>query len=120
MKAQKQRYEQLLRKCEEIIAREEAALTDQRARPQATPDPDKRGERAENMEKPGNWRRANWNPQFRYWELIKACWLNQGYQVKEGVGVYDPETGEIWVNPSFDDLVRLIIGVTPAESTESI
>jgi len=63
------------------------------------------------MEKPGNWRKASWDPQFCYWELVKICWFKHGYQVKEGVGIYEPETGEIWRNPGFTELVTMIIGV---------
>ena len=62
------------------------------------------------MKKPGNWHKPHWDPQFIYWELVKACYLLHRYQVRDGVGIYDPETGEIWANPTFDEVVSLIIG----------
>ena len=37
------------------------------------------------MEKPGNWTKSSWDPQFIYWELIKACCLLHGYQVMDAV-----------------------------------
>ena len=100
----------------EIISDEQPEIRPTPAKPQVSLEPETRNERAENMEKPGNWHKACWDPQFRYWELVKICRLKHGYKVKEGVGIYDPETGEIWSNPSFTDLVSLITGVEPDES----
>ena len=71
--------------------------------------------RADNMQRPGNWYKASWDPQFIYWELVKACCLLHGYQVKDGVGIYDPQTGEVWTNPTRHELVSLIIGDRGAE-----
>ena len=102
----------------EIISDEQPVIRPTPAKPPVAPEPESRSERADNMEKPGKWHKASWDPQFRYWELIKVCRLKHGYQVKEGVGVYDPETGEIWRNPSFDDLVRLIIKIESSKSAE--
>ena len=80
----------------EIISADQPEIRPTRAKPPAALEPETRSERASNMEKPGKWQKASWDPQFRYWELIKICRLKHGYQVKEGVGIYDPETGEIW------------------------
>ena len=102
----------------EIISDGQPEIRPGPAKPAAATAPESRSERADNMEKPGKWQKASWDPQFRYWELIKVCRLKHGYQVKEGVGIYDPESKEIWVNPSFDDLVRLILEIKPAEDTE--
>ena len=100
----------------EVISDGQPEIRPTPTKPQVAPEPETRSERAENMEKPGKWRQASWDPQFRYWELIKICRLKYGCKVKEGVGIYDPETGEIWSNPSFNELVSLIIGVKPDDS----
>ena len=80
--------------------------------PPATPRVSQPGEtttvRADNMKKPGNWYKASWDPQFIYWELVKACRLLHGYSVKDDVGLFSPQTGEVWPNPSLHELVRLI------------
>ena len=102
----------------ELISREQPDIRPTPARSQAAPELESRSERAGNMEKPGKWRKASWDPQFQYWELVKISRLKHGYEVKEGVGIYDPETGEIWHNPSFDDLVRLITGIHPNKDDE--
>ncbi len=102
----------------ELVSHEQPEIQPTPARPQAAAEPESDSERAGNMEKPGKWQKASWDPQFRYWELIKICRLKHGYQVKEGVGVHNPDTREIWTNPSFDDLVRLILGVEPDEDEE--
>ena len=103
----------------ELISHEQPEIRPTPARPQTAAAPESDSERAANMEKPGKWRKASWDPQFRYWQLIRICRLKHGYQVKEGVGIYDPETGEIWRNPSFDDLVRLITGIGPMKTKNS-
>ena len=72
------------------------------------------------MERPGNWYKASWDPQFIYWELVKACCLLHGYQVKDGVGIYDPQTGEVWPNPSLHELVSLITETDPARKQEIV
>ena len=102
----------------ELISNEQPEIRPTPAKPQVLPEPETRSERAENMEKPGNWRKASWDPQFRYWELVKICRFKRGYEVKEGVGIYDPDTSEIWLNPSFSCLVSLITGVKSNESEE--
>ena len=102
----------------EISSDEQPEIRPTPAKPQVSSEPETKSERTENMEKPGNWHKASWDPQFRYWELVKICRLKHGYKVKEGVGIYDPETGEIWSNPSFNDLVSLITEVKPDESEE--
>ena len=73
---------------------------------------------AHNMRQPGNWHKSSWDPQFIYWELVKASCLLHGYQVKEGVDIYDPQTGEIWQNPTQDEVIALIIG--PDADTERV
>ena len=70
--------------------------------------------RADNMEKPGNWTKASWDPQFIYWELVKACCLLHDYDVIDDVGIYDPQTGEVWTNPTLDELIDLITRELPA------
>ena len=77
----------------EIISDEQPEIRPTPAKPQVSLEPETRSERADNMEKPGNWHKACWDPQFRYWELIKICRLKHGYQVKDGVGIYDPADG---------------------------
>ena len=74
--------------------------------------------RAHNMQKPGNWTKASWDPQFIYWELVKACCLLHGYQVMDAVGIVDPETGEVWTNPTLDEVISLITGELPAVEPE--
>ncbi|MCY3781782.1 MAG: hypothetical protein OXG78_15820 [Chloroflexi bacterium] len=71
-------------------------------------------ERAANMEKPGNWTKASWDPQFIYWELVKACCLLHSYEVIDDVGIYDPSTGEVWTDPTVDELLALITREPPA------
>ena len=66
--------------------------------------------RADNMRKPGNWHKPLWDPQFIYWELVKACCLLHGYEVEDDLGIIDRPTGEIWTNPTLHELVGLIIG----------
>ena len=52
-----------------------------------------------------------YSPAFSsYWELVKACFLLHGYRVKDGIGLFDPQTGEVWPNPTLHELVRLITG----------
>ena len=76
--------------------------------------------RTDNMRKPGNWHKPRWDPQFVYWELVKACCLLHGYEVKLDIGIHDPRTGEVWTNPTLEDVIGLIIGesavVTPDTS----
>ena len=62
------------------------------------------------MRKPGNWHKPSWDPQFIYWELVKACYLLHGYEVIDDIGITDPRTSEVWTNPTLEDLVRLISG----------
>ena len=66
--------------------------------------------RAHNMQKPGNWTQSSWDPQFIYWELVKACCLLHAYEVLDGVGIVNPETGEVWTNPTLPEVVGLITG----------
>ena len=46
--------------------------------------------RADNMRKPGKWHKPSWDPQFIYWELVKACCLLHGYEIIDDVGIADP------------------------------
>ena len=103
----------------EIISERQPEIRPTGAKAPVTTEPETKSERANNMEKPGKWQKASWDPQFRYWELIKVCRLKHGYQVKEDVGIYDPESKEIWTNPSSDDLVRLIVEIKPSKGDES-
>lgn len=103
----------------ELIAAEQPQIRPTPAKARVATEPQNSSERANNMEKPGKWHKASWDPQFRYWELVKVCHIKHGYQVKAGVGIYNPETGEIWRNPSLNDLVGLIIGLEPIESADS-
>ena len=75
---------------------------------------------ADNMRQPGNWHKPNWDPQFIYWELVKACCLLHGYQVKEGVGIYNPQTGQIWTNPTQDQVLALITGAETDTQQEAV
>ena len=100
----------------EIISAGQPEIRPTPAKPQVSPEPESKSERAKNMAKPGNWRKTSWDPQFRYWELVKICRLKHGYKVKEGVGIYDPETRQIWTNPSLSELVSLITGIEPDDS----
>ncbi|MCY3780011.1 MAG: toprim domain-containing protein [Chloroflexi bacterium] len=84
------------------------------AKSSAAPARESARRRAGNMRKPGNWTRSSWDPQFIYWELVKACCLLHGYVVRDGIGIYDPDTGEVWTNPTLDELVGIITGSPPA------
>ena len=66
--------------------------------------------RADNMQRPGNWHKPSWDPQFIYWELVKAYFLLHGYRVKDGIGLYNPQTGEVWPNPTLHELISRITG----------
>ena len=68
----------------EIISDEQPEIRPTPAKPQVSLEPETRNEHAENMEKPGNWHKASWDPQFRYWELVKICRLKHGYKVRRG------------------------------------
>ena len=72
--------------------------------------PESRTEQADNMEKPGNWHKPNWDPQFIYWErgqgLLPLAWIPG----KDGVGICDLATGEVWQNPTLHELLCLIAG----------
>ncbi len=89
----------------------------------AKPGPDtaanSKTERAGNMRKPGNWHEPRWDPQFIYWELLKACCLLHGYEVRDDVGIYDPRTGEVWTNPTLDEVVQLIIEESDAAEPDT-
>ena len=65
---------------------------------------------ADNMRKPGNWHKPRWDPKFIYWELAKASRLLHGYAVRDGIGIYDPQTGEVWTNPTLHEVMQLITG----------
>ena len=93
----------------EIVSDEKVVITAEPAKSAVSPPGDSMTERADNMQKPGNWHKPSWDPQFIYWELVKACCLLRGYQVQDGVGIYDPHTGEVWTNPTLDEVVALII-----------
>ena len=94
----------------EIVSDEKQIVKAPPAKPRPASAADSKTERADNMRKPGNWHKPSWDPQFIYWELVKACCLLHGYEVIDDVGIADPQTGEIWTNPTLEDLVRLITG----------
>ena len=94
----------------EVFADEKQVIKAPPAKPSITPPADTPSKRADNMRKPGNWHKPSWDPQFIYWELVKACCLLHGYEVIDDIGITDPQTGEVWPNPTLEDLVRLISG----------
>ena len=94
----------------EIFADEKQIVTAPGAKPSITAPSETPSKRADNMRKPGNWHKPSWDPQFIYWELVKACCLLHGYEVIDDIGIADPQTGEVWTNPTLEDLVRLISG----------
>ena len=94
----------------EIVSDEKQIVKAPPAKPSLTPPADTPSKRADNMTKPGNWHKPSWDPQFIYWELVKACCLLHGYEVIDDIGLSDPQTGEVWTNPTLQDLVRLISG----------
>jgi len=131
LQAQKQRYERLVRQCEDIIARHKADLADRKV----TPLPENWKIRKKS-DLPAGKARAIFdadgkNRSRSQWaELLGISKGSVGKvlddagiqrtavikKVKADVGIYDPETGEIWSNPSFNELVSLIIGVKPDDS----
>ena len=99
----------------EIVSDEKQIIKAPPAKPSISPATATTTERADNMKQPGNWYKPTWDPQFIYWELVEACCLLHGYEVKDGLGIYHPQTGEIWPNPSLNEVVSLIIG-EPADA----
>ena len=99
---------------EHTIVSDEKQIVKAPAKSQAAPITEAAPARADNMEKPGNWTKNSWDPQFIYWELVKACCLLHGYEVIDDVGIVDPQTGEVWTNPTLDELIGLITGELPA------
>ena len=91
-----------------IISDEKQIVKAPPAKPRPSSASDSKTERADNMRKPDNCHKPSWDPQFIYWELVKACCLLHGYAVKDSVGIYDPQTGEVWPNPTLPEVVRLI------------
>ena len=94
----------------EIVSDEKQIIKAPPAKPRVLPPGETTTVRADNMGRPGNWHKPSWDPQFIYWELVKACFLLHGYRVKDGIGLFDPQTGEVWPNPTLHELVRLITG----------
>ena len=94
----------------EIVSDEKQIIKAPPAKPRISPPAETTPERADNMKQPGNWHKPSWDPQFIYWELVKACCLLHGYEVIDDVGIADPQTGEVWTNPTLAELVRLISG----------
>ena len=94
----------------EIVSNEKQIVKAPPAKPTITSPADTPSKRADNMKKPGNWHKPSWDPQFIYWELVKACCLLHGYEVIDDIGIADPRTGEVWTNPTLASLVRLISG----------
>ena len=94
----------------EVFSDEKQIIKAPAAKPRVSPPEETTTKRADNMEQPGNWYKASWDPKFIYWELVKACCLLHGYEVRDGVGIYDPQTGEVWTNPTRHELVSLITG----------
>ena len=94
----------------EIVSDEKQIINAPPATPRVLPPGETTTVRADNMGRPGNWHKPSWDPQFIYWELVKACCLLHGYQVKDGIGLYNPQTGEVWPNPTLHELISLITG----------
>ena len=49
----------------EIISAGQPEIRPTPAKPQVASEPETRSERADNMEKPGNWHKVSWDPQFQ-------------------------------------------------------
>ena len=94
----------------EIVSDEKQIIKAPPAKPHVSPPGETTTVRADNMKQPRNWYKASWDPQFIYWELVKACFLLHGYRVKDGIGLFDPQTGEVWPNPTLHKLISLITG----------
>ena len=94
----------------EIVSDEKQIIKAAAAKPSITAPAETPSKRADNMKKPGNWHKPSWDPQFLYWEMVKACCLLHGYEVIDDIGLSDPQTGEVWTNPTLASLVRLITG----------
>ena len=94
----------------EVFADQKQVIKAPPAKPSIAAPAETPSKRADNMKKPGNWHKPSWDPQFIYWELVKACCLLHGYEVIDDIGITDPQTGEVWTNPTLEDLVRLISG----------
>ena len=94
----------------EIVSDEKQIIKAPPAKPHVSPPGETTTVRADNMKQPGNWHKPSWDPQFIYWELVKACFLLHGYRVKDGIGLYNPQTGEVWPNPTLHELISLITG----------
>ena len=94
----------------EIISDNKPIIPAPPAKPRPATTAEAPSQHADNMRKPGNWHKPRWDPQFIYWELVKACCLLHGYAVRHSLGIYDPRTGEVWTNPTLSEVVRLIIG----------
>ena len=94
----------------EIISDEKQIVKAPPAPPRPATAAEGKTQRADNMRKPGNWHEPRWDPQFIYWELVKACRLLHRYEVIDDVGIADPRTGEVWTNPTLDEVVHLITG----------
>ena len=77
----------------EIVSDEKQIVKAPPAKPSISPATATTTERADNMKQPGNWYKPTWDPKFIYWQLVKACCLLHGYQVKDGLGIYHPQTG---------------------------
>ena len=94
----------------EIVSDEKQIVKAPPAKPSIPAPANTPSKRADNMRKPGNWHKPSWDPQFIYWELVKACCLLHGYEIIDDIGITDPQTGEVWTDPTLEDLVRLISG----------
>ena len=94
----------------EIVSDEKQIIKAAAAKPSITAPAETPSKRADNMKKPGNWHKPSWDPQFLYWEMVKACCLLHGYEVIDDIGLSDPQTGEVWTNPTLEDLASLITG----------
>ena len=102
----------------EIVSDEKQIIKTPPAKPRVSPPGETTTVRADNMQRPGNWHKPNWDPQFIYWELVKACCLLHGYEVRDGIGIYNPQTGEVWPNPTLHELLSLITGESAAANPE--
>ena len=103
----------------EIVSDEKQIIKATPAKPRLTSPEETTTVRADNMGRPGNWHKPSWDPQFIYWELVKACCLLHGYEVRDDVGISDPQTGEVWPNPTLHEVISLITGDTAAADPDT-
>ena len=93
----------------EIVSEEKQTVKSPPSHATSSPPSREKNNHVNNMARPGNWHKASWDPQFIYWELMKACCRLHNYEILDGIGLNNPQSGEVWTNPSADELLGLII-----------